>query len=623
MSDMVRVALITGRHFRHLTMIDRACRGLDAPDGSTTVVGGLVQSGTPPLSPKQDALSRSKRITKRLMHLAGLRVPVYLDLDPAERHLWREHGEPRITWQAWLERDVLVTTEPNGEAALGFLDRLAPDLVLVFGGKILAPPWFERPRLGAMNLHYGMTPDYRGAESIVWAAYHHNWSRIGATIHYLDAGVDTGQVIEQVPVSVEPGDDLDHLTARVYWAGMDALIRCAVQTCELDTRLKTTPRSSAKGRAYPSRTCTLEIRRTADRHIRGRARAPDKRIREAYRSIHDDVDAGALHDWARGRAHRSPGMDELPAGVYILLYHDVSLPDQRPWGGHCQISTTPERFREHLEYVSDHGLWVSGHEAYSRLATNRVDRPLFVLTFDDGFASVQRHAAPIVDDLGIQPILFVNGATVSGEHVHYRLLAGILMAEGRGRELACTIQREAPRHRLRSVPVNGDPGRWLKRQYIPGWTDSLVTSEWHQHHDHLPTELFLNLDQLCGLASRGWEIGNHTWTHARLSRLAPSGVAEELQRNEQWLIDALGDRPDWVAYPYGFWNDVGAAALEWVESDPQRIGFMADGGINFVLDRLALRRIPVADHEIDGFRCQLFASILGSQRQHFNLIMPV
>ncbi len=67
-----------------------------------------------------------------------------------------------------------MTADANDEDSMAWFERLAPDLVLVFGGRILAGPWFERPRLGAMNLHYGITPTYRGSESIAWAAYHRN-----------------------------------------------------------------------------------------------------------------------------------------------------------------------------------------------------------------------------------------------------------------------------------------------------------------------------------------------------------------------------------------------------------------------------------------------------------------
>jgi hypothetical protein len=75
-------------------------------------------------------------------------------------------------------------------------------------------------------------------------------------------------------------------------------------------------------------------------------------------------------------------------------------------------------------WLSDHGRWVSPDEAYNRLAHNQVSEPLFVLTFDDGFASVHHQAAPLLDELGIKPLLFIKN-----QHrlkvVHYRVLAAI------------------------------------------------------------------------------------------------------------------------------------------------------------------------------------------------------
>jgi len=157
---MARVVLVTGGRFRHLWMTELACRAL-----GEAVVGGLVQAAKPPETPGGSRWSRLKRSAKRTLLHAGIRTRIYLDLTPAERYLWAEHGEPELDWARWCSGQVHVTANPNDEASIDWLERMAPDLVLVFGGKILASPWYERPRLGAMNLHYGITPDYRGSES--------------------------------------------------------------------------------------------------------------------------------------------------------------------------------------------------------------------------------------------------------------------------------------------------------------------------------------------------------------------------------------------------------------------------------------------------------------------------
>jgi len=484
---MARVVLVTGRRFRHLWMIELACRSLGG-----AVVGGLVQAPAPPRTPGGDRWSRVKRSAKRALLQVGIRTPVYLDLTPADRHLWMEHGEPRLCWQEWCGKQVHVTTDPNDEAAIAWLERIAPDLVLVFGGKILSARWFEQPRLGAMNLHYGLTSGYRGSESVVWAAYQRNWSGIGATIHYLDAGIDTGPVISHVPVDLRPGDNLDALTARVYWAGMNELVRLADRSINEDQRLAVQEVARDRAHFYPSGRCTYDIRRIADRHVRQRANGGRDHNGRYDESIEQRGDPAGLQAWSESLAAQPVGRDRLPAGVYIFLYHDLCPAHERSWQRRAEISTDPGNFRKHLRYLADNGQWVSPACAYARLARNDVDSPLFVLTFDDGFASVYHHAREIVSELGIEPMLFLNGATLAEGHVHYRVLAAILAAEDRADTLVETIRASAPRRLARRPPRPATVGRWLKQHYDRTWTDRLAISAYRRHHDRLPTSLYLD-----------------------------------------------------------------------------------------------------------------------------------
>lgn len=48
----------------------------------------------------------------------------------------------------------------------------------------------------AINIHMGWSPYYRGANCNAWAVYDGNLNRVGATIHYLTKGLDSGEIIE-------------------------------------------------------------------------------------------------------------------------------------------------------------------------------------------------------------------------------------------------------------------------------------------------------------------------------------------------------------------------------------------------------------------------------------------
>jgi folate-dependent phosphoribosylglycinamide formyltransferase PurN len=71
---------------------------------------------------------------------------------------------------------------------------LAPDLGLIYGSPILKPELFETPQLGTLGIHHGQVPKYRGKKTTFWAMYN-NEPVAGVTIQKVNAGLDTGQIV--------------------------------------------------------------------------------------------------------------------------------------------------------------------------------------------------------------------------------------------------------------------------------------------------------------------------------------------------------------------------------------------------------------------------------------------
>jgi phosphoribosylglycinamide formyltransferase-1 len=94
---------------------------------------------------------------------------------------------------------------------------LAPDLVVCAGWMKILGPAALASGPAFVNTHPALLPAFPGAHAVRDAlAYGVKVS--GATVHFVDAGVDTGPVIAQVAVPVEPGDDEPSLTARIQAA---------------------------------------------------------------------------------------------------------------------------------------------------------------------------------------------------------------------------------------------------------------------------------------------------------------------------------------------------------------------------------------------------------------------
>ena len=86
------------------------------------------------------------------------------------------------------------------------IDAFRPEAVFLCGCRIVKPDILARVLVPMLNYHAGITPQYRGMNGGYWALANGDDANFGATVHYVDAGVDTGAVIAQVRGSPGKGD---------------------------------------------------------------------------------------------------------------------------------------------------------------------------------------------------------------------------------------------------------------------------------------------------------------------------------------------------------------------------------------------------------------------------------
>ena len=104
-----------------------------------------------------------------------------------------------------------------------------PDLVVLAGFmRVLAPSVVARFRI--VNTHPALLPAFPGAHA-VRDALAAGLTTTGVTVHWVDEGVDTGPVIAQQPVPIEPGDDEDALRARIQAVEKPLYLRTLNELC--------------------------------------------------------------------------------------------------------------------------------------------------------------------------------------------------------------------------------------------------------------------------------------------------------------------------------------------------------------------------------------------------------
>jgi folate-dependent phosphoribosylglycinamide formyltransferase PurN len=90
---------------------------------------------------------------------------------------------------------IEVCSDQNAPDSIARLREWSPDLIIFTGGNILRKQLLDVPRLGVLNVHLGLLPEVRGMSSPEWSLLIH--VPVGVTIHYIDAGIDTGPILQR------------------------------------------------------------------------------------------------------------------------------------------------------------------------------------------------------------------------------------------------------------------------------------------------------------------------------------------------------------------------------------------------------------------------------------------
>ena len=147
-------------------------------------------------------------------------------------------------------RGVRRTLPPGGcnhPAEIQAMLAARPDVVLVFGTGLLKRPLLDRFPGRVLNIHLGLSPYYRGAGTNFWPLVNGEPEYCGATVHFMDEGVDSGPIIEHVRPGIKRGDGPHDIGNRTIVAAVDALGRAALTLGE--GNLPSTPQG-AGGRVY-------------------------------------------------------------------------------------------------------------------------------------------------------------------------------------------------------------------------------------------------------------------------------------------------------------------------------------------------------------------------------------
>ena len=154
---------------------------------------------------------------------AGVEIPLVVTTkdDPNETQwfasaaaLAEEYGLP-----------VITPEEVNTPELERTVAEMRPDFVFSFYFRsMIGEPLLNAGRLGALNIHGSMLPRYRGRAPVNWAILHGE-KETGATLHYMNARADAGDIVDQLAVPILENDEAREVFGKVCFAAEIILAR--------------------------------------------------------------------------------------------------------------------------------------------------------------------------------------------------------------------------------------------------------------------------------------------------------------------------------------------------------------------------------------------------------------
>ncbi len=193
-----RIVLLTAEGALSRIVINDLSRRL----GPITVIQETPES-------KSDILRRRIRLLGPVAAAGQVALMLAFRLDRRRRgkleRVWRTYGLDPTVYAGIPIHSVPSINDP---ACHTLLAELQPDVVAVYGTRLLTRKTLAAARAPFINYHAGITPKYRGQDPGYWALATGDAQNAGVTIHLVDEGVDTGDVLYQARVTFDRDDTI-------------------------------------------------------------------------------------------------------------------------------------------------------------------------------------------------------------------------------------------------------------------------------------------------------------------------------------------------------------------------------------------------------------------------------
>ena len=159
------------------------------------------------------------RLLKKIWKKLFLRQAAYRKNDLENILSFRKKNHISISklddFQSKYSIPVISCSNLNDPVVIKGLQEIQPDLVVFTGGGLIRQEILSNSGNGVLNCHMGTLPPYRGMDVIEWPILEDHFDQIGITVHFMDQGLDTGDILQVRPIQANQDETISVLRDRI------------------------------------------------------------------------------------------------------------------------------------------------------------------------------------------------------------------------------------------------------------------------------------------------------------------------------------------------------------------------------------------------------------------------
>ena len=315
--------------------------------------------------------------------------------------LWPFSEENLFSISSKYGINLIEINDIHSKKGIEIVRSLNCDILAVCGTGILRETVFDLPKIGTINLHQGEAQKYKGAPPGFWELWN-NEKQVGITIHFVDKGVDTGDIILQKLVPIFEYDRLSSIQNKLSEISLELYPEAIKQIANKSYRRTKQPQNIGKQYFFP----TLKQQFFLYKKILFQqfdiylfCKSIVKRL--LWPIVILVISLRDLYLRKRGKTI-----------ISILYYHRVT--------NICKDGMTIDisSFERQIRFLKKHYRIISSEDIKNIIAGNTekyLGKNCCLITFDDGYEDNFINALPILKRYACPAIFFVATGLISNE----------------------------------------------------------------------------------------------------------------------------------------------------------------------------------------------------------------